>query len=218
MNITKKFVQIKKVLPNIIGQEKSDKYLKELSFVYIDSQDIYETALSSLMNGETDQCLKFMIFGLDIDRNYAPLLNLCRTMLFGLSDILRAGDIDIYRSKYKNFENAKLSLNKKVSDLKVKLDDLDNKINSIEEKIEEAKPQFFSPKKLYFIYKILSRKVEPTRQEHIFERNNTNLVIQNIEKEIAQLDRIINIEDSMQVLKIIIEICTIPVKYEWAID
>lgn len=218
MNITKKFVQIKKVLPNIIGEEKSDKYLKDLNFVYIGSQDIYENALNHLMNGETDRSLKFMIFGLDIDRNYAPLLNLCRTMLFGLSDILRAGDIDIYRSKYKNFENARISLIHKISDLKIKVADFEERISSIEEVIEESKPQFFSPKKLYIMYKLISRKLEPSKQEYVNEKKNTEIVIKSLEKEVAQIDRIISIEDSMQVLKIIVEICTIPVKYEWAID
>ena len=116
-NVSKKLVQIKKVLPTVLTEDRADNYLKGLNFVYLGAQDIYEKSLSALMNGETENCLKFMIFGLDVDRTYTPLLNLCRTMLFGMSDILKNSDYYLYKQKYKDLKEAKISLMKKVNDL-----------------------------------------------------------------------------------------------------
>lgn len=217
MNTSKKNVPIKKVLPSVIGEEKSDQYLKGLNFAYIDSKDIYEKSLAALMSGDTETCLKLMIFGLDIDRSYTPLLNLCRTMLFGLSDILKDGDFETYKHKYKDFSAAKISLTKKIDDLIIKIDNLKIKIDEIEEKVEGIKPKFFSFQKLYVIYKLKMRKIEPYRNQYASEKDNYELLVKKVEKEMAPIDRLVSIEESMQVLNLIVEVCTVPVRFEWAI-
>ncbi|MBC7473707.1 MAG: hypothetical protein H7263_05405 [Candidatus Sericytochromatia bacterium] len=217
-NVSKKLVQIKKVLPTVLTEDRADNYLKGLNFVYLGAQDIYEKSLSALMNGETENCLKFMIFGLDVDRTYTPLLNLCRTMLFGMSDILKDSDYYLYKQKYKELKEAKISLMKKVNDLYNKKQELQSKIDLLEDKIENHKPTFFTIKKLYLIYKIVLRKAKPSIQEYSFEINSCDLVIDKLKKEINDLENLYNLEENIQILKLIVEICTIPIRYQWAAD
>lgn len=217
MNTYKKLIPIKKVLPSVIGNERADNYLKGLNFVYLGSQDIYEKSLAALMNGETENSLKLIIFGLDYERGYTPLLNLCRTMLFGMSDILKDGDFDTYRHKYKDFKSGKLSLMKKVDELYTKKEELQAKIEELEQKIDDTKPKFFSIKRLYFIYKLVLRKLQPSIDEYNFEIENCDSVIEQLQQEISNLERLQSLEEYITIIKLIVEVCTVPVRYEWAI-
>lgn len=215
---TKKHVLIKKVLPTIIGEERSDNYLKGLNFVYIDAHDIYEKSLNSLMSGETELCLKFMIFGLDYDRKYAPLLNLCRTMLFGMSDILQEGDFDTYKHKYQYLNKGKLSLMKKVDKLYNEKEGISSKVQELEIKLEDAKPQFFSLKKLYFTYKLSYKELKPIIDKYNNEIKNIDIAITGIQDEITTLQRLSNLEEYVKILKLIVEVCTVPTRFEWALN
>lgn len=218
MNISKNVVPIKKVLPKYIEEDKCNLYLKGLNFAYIDSQDIYEKSLDALIKGNNNECLKIMIFGLDMDRKYTPLLNLCRTMLFGLSDLLKTSDFETCKHKYKNFKDQKSSLLKKINDLNDKINDLDNKLDDVREKSEELRPTSFITKKLFLFYRLALRKTEPVKQEYIFEKNNSALVIEKLQDEILKLDKLIEIEEVTQILKLIVEICATPIRFEWTLS
>lgn len=218
MSLLRNTVPIKTVLPKYIGEEKSDLYLKGLNFAYIDSQDIYEKCLDSLIKGDNNQCLKIMIFGLDRDRSYTPLLNLCRTMLFGLSDLIKTTDFEKYKYKYKSFKDQKSSLLKKIDDLNKKINDLESKLENIREQSEELKPTSFISRKLYFIYRFALRRAEPSKQQYIFEKKNSALVVEKLHEEITNLDKLIEVEDVIQILKLIVEVCSTPIRFEWTLS
>lgn len=215
---TRRQVLIKRVLSTVITEERSDNYLKGLNFVFIDAHDIYENTLNSLMNGETELCLKFMIFGLDYDRKYAPLLNLCRTMLFGMSDILKEGGFETYKNKYQDLNKAKLSLMKKVDKLYNDKEAISEKLQELESKLEDKKPEFFSFKKLYLIYKLTHKELKPSIDKYSDELKNIDLAISGIQEEISTIQRLSNLEEYVKILKLIAEICTVPTRFEWALD
>lgn len=217
MSRLKNVVQIKKVLPQYIGQAKSNNYLKGLNFAYIDAQDIYEKSLNALIRGHNEECLKIMIFGLDIDRSYTPLLNLCRTMLIGLSQLLQNNDFDTYKHKYKNFKEGKNSLLTKTKDLNSKITDLEKKLEEIKQKSEELKPNSFISTKLFIFYKMAVKKFEPVKKQYISEKDGYESIVEKLQEEISMLDKLMELEEVIQILKLIVEVCTTPIRFEWAL-
>lgn len=210
-------VKIRNILPSILGAETAKAYIMEQSFAYSSFKELYENSLDFLIKGDTETSIKYVVFGLDLDRNYKPLLNLCRTILMGLATIIKDSDFNDQKRKYKDFKKAKLTLSNRANEIREKIDDLENTIQDSEQKIKDAKPSFLSFTRLYTIY--------------IFKLNKFQTLIKNLKEELAECEAELNeiivtmakiekldlIETYIRVLNIIVEVTIIPSKYEWAL-
>jgi len=208
----KESVPLKNVLLKTLGEVKSARYLRGLDFVYVDSNDIYQGALSNLLSGNTEKTLKCLIFGLDLDRENLSILHLARTMLFSLSEDFHDGKGDIYRQKYNNDLNKGLDqLNDKLKKDKKKLEELDEQIELKSKEIEIAKKNFFT-----FFFK----KSRLNSELNSLEAQRVNIIseIGNIEDEIEDINNLVKIEDYMKILSIILEVCIFPSRFSWALS
>jgi hypothetical protein len=211
-------VKIRNILPSILGQEVAKSYIMDSSFIYSSFKELYESSLDFLIKGDTEKSIKYVVFGLDLDRNYKPLLNLCRTILMGLATIIKDSDFNDQKRKYKDFKKAKLTLSKTADEIREKIDELETTIQDAEEKIRDAKPSFLSFTRLYTVY--------------VFKLNKFQTLIKNLKEELAECETELNeiivtmakiekldlIETYIRVLNIIVEVTIIPSKYEWALD
>lgn len=201
-------VPLKKVVRSILGNIKSPKYLHGLDFAYIDSNDIYQGALSNLINGNTEKTLKCLIFGLDIDRDNNSLIHLSRTMLYSLSEDFYESGGDIYRQKYSD-------LTKAVEQLTVKTDRLKEDIRKKTEELEELEKDFeIQKKKLFFFLKkkTLTKNIQALKVD-------INNIINEYEKFFEDLEKVSlleKIEEYMKVLGVILEVCIFPARFGWA--
>lgn len=208
----KESVPLKNVLLKTLGEVKSARYLKGLDFVYIDSNDIYQGALSSLLNGNTEKTIKCIIFGLDLDRENLSILHLARTMLFSLSEDFHDGKGDIYRQKYNNDLNKGLEqLNEKFKKCKKSLEELDEKIELKSKEIEIAKKNFFT----YFF-----KRTRLNSELNSLEAQRVNIMseIGLIEQEIEDISNLVKIEDYIKILSLILEVCIFPSRFSWALS
>lgn len=210
----KKNVLIKKILPSVIGEARASHYTEGLSFVYAGPEDIYDNAFSALMAGDTESCLKYMIFGLDVDKNYLPLLNLCRTTLFGMINILKESDAQEYIDKYSSIKSAKNALLKDLKDITSKQQETQEKIDELENKLEMLKPSFFSFNKFFIVYFFSKRKIDAQIKEYQFDIESGEKIVAKMEKEYKKVNRLALIDEYLQILQLIVEVCTIPGKYE----
>ncbi len=215
--MSKNFIQIRKVLISTIGEEKSKPYVVGLNFVFVDSKDLYEKSLDALINGDTEKSLKYLIFGLDNDRGYTPLLNLCRTIMLGLSDILTDNDFDTYKHKYKSFKGGKISLLKKIDEIKSKRNNLKVSVNQIEEQIEKSKPSFFSFFKFSFLHKKNLKKLKPILEGYHADIKECNDEIEKVEQEIKHIEKLTSLDGYVKILNLIVEVCTVPIRFEWSL-
>lgn len=211
-------VKIRNILPSILGQEVAKSYIMDSGFIYSSFKELYESSLDFLIKGDTEKSIKYVVFGLDLDRNYKPLLNLCRTILMGLATIIKDSDFNDQKRKYKDFKKAKLTLSKTADEIREKIDELETTIQDAEEKIRDAKPSFLSFTRLYTVY--------------VFKLNKFQTLIKNLKEELAECETELNeiivtmakiekldlIETYIRVLNIIVEVTIIPSKYEWALD
>lgn len=208
----KESVPLKKVILKTLGEVKSAKYLKGLDFAYIDAEDIYQNALSNLLNGNTEKTLKCLIFGLDIDRENLSLLHLARTMLFSLSEDFHEGKGDIYRQKYNNDLNKALEqLSKKLENENKKIEELNHQIDLKNKEIEVAKKNFIT-----FLFKRSRLNSEFKSLE--LQKINLSSEIENIENEIDAVNYLIKIEDYMKILSIVLEVCIFPSRFFWVLS
>ena len=211
------YVPIKSVIREVFDKDKSDNYIKGLSIAYADVKDIYEYGMNYLMNGETTETIKCLIFGLDYDRFYKPLLHLTKTMSYGLSERLFDEDAQAVRRKYDNFERARKLLNKKLKELKEKLKDANAKVYQANKEIDDIKPQFFSLKRLFILYIFKKREFENTLARHIRARNDLQRQVDDLELEISNIDHLSKIEEYSKILRLILEICAYPSRFKWAL-
>ena len=62
----------------------------------------------------------------------------------------------------------------------------------------------------------VTHKTKPSIQGYKFELDNCNLVIEKNQQEINELDNLYTLEEHLKILKLIVEICTVPVRFQWA--
>ncbi|MFN8576921.1 MAG: hypothetical protein U0354_08685 [Candidatus Sericytochromatia bacterium] len=203
----KEAVPLKKVVKNILGNIKSNKYLQGLDFAYIDSNDIYQGALSNLISGNTEKTLKCLIFGLDIDRENTSLIHLARTMLYSLSEDFYESGGDIYRQKYTDLGKAVEQLTTKVENLKEESRKKGEAIEFTEKEIEEKKKSFF-----YFFSKgKLNNKLTTLR----LELSNTNTELFKSSEDLEKVTLLEKIEEYMKLLGVVLEVCIFPARFTW---
>ncbi|MBC7472836.1 MAG: hypothetical protein H7263_00985 [Candidatus Sericytochromatia bacterium] len=206
---SKESVSLKKVISNVMGDLKSPKYLQGLDFAYIDSNDIYQGALSNLLNGNTEKTLKCLIFGIDLDKDNNSLIHLARTMLFSLSEDFHESGGDIYRQKYSDLGKAIKQLNQKLEKI---TDEYNTKIalmDEIKETIEKKKKSL-----LFFLQKSkLNKQFELNR----IESNSMPGQIIKLEEEIEKVSFLEKIEEYTKVLGIVLEVCIFPARFSWTL-
>lgn len=204
-------VPLKNVIRSVLGNLKSPKYLHGLDFAYVDSTDIYQGALSNLLNGESEKTLKCIIFGLDIDRENNSIIHLARTMLFSLSEDFYESDGHIFKQKYGDFEKSSEQLKKKVANLKKEVESLRQKLEAAEFLIEQTKKSFVS----YFMKKgKLNKDLTEIRLTYTSQRDELSKQEEALEK-IKYLEKI---EEYIKVLGTVLEVCIFPSRFAWAIS
>lgn len=208
----KESVPLKNVLLKTMGDVKSAKYLKGLDFVYIDSNDIYQGALSNLLSGNTEKTLKCLIFGLDLDRENLSILHLARTMLFSLSEDFHEGGGDIYRQKYNN------DLNKGLEQLNRKLEKENKKIEELDEQIDLKNKEIDSSKKNFIMFFFKKSKLNSELNSLESEKVNLSSEIDNIKNELDNIITLVKIEDYMKILSVVLEVCIFPSRFTWALS
>jgi hypothetical protein len=206
----KEAVPLKKVIKSVLGNTKSPKYLQGLDFAYIDSNDIYQGALSNLINGNTEKTLKCLIFGLDIDRDNTSLIHLARTMLYSLSEDFYESGGDIYRQKFSDLGKAVEQLTVKTERLKEESRKKGEIIQETEKEIEEKKKSFF-----FFLSKgKLNKKISTLR----LELSNTNTDLFKSTDDLEKVSLLEKIEEYMKLLGVVLEVCIFPARFTWAIN
>jgi hypothetical protein len=211
------YVPIKSVIREVLDKDKSDNYIKGLSIAYADVKDIYEFGMNYLMNGETTETIKCLIFGLDYDRYYKPLLHLTKTMSYGLSERLFDEDAQSVRRKYDNFDKARKLLSKKIKELKEKVKDANGKVYEANKDLEDIKPQFFSFKRLFILYIFKKRDFENRLERLVRTRNEIQRQLDDLELEVSNIDHLCKIEEYSKILRIILEVCAYPTRFKWAL-
>ena len=164
---SKDAVPLKKVIASSLGNIKSPKYLLGLDFAYADSNDIYQGALSNLLNGNTEKTLKCLIFGLDLERENTSLIHLARTMLFSLSEDFYESGGGVLRQKYSNLEKAVLGLKNKIGNLHDEVEIKEALIKQLELTIENGQKSFF------FFFKSVIWRLKKKRERNRKENEKT---------------------------------------------
>lgn len=204
----KEAVPLKKVVKSVLGNSKSPKYLQGLDFAYIDSNDIYQGALSSLIGGNTEKTIKCLIFGLDLDRENNSLIHLARTMLYSLSEDFYISEGDLYRQKYSD-------LTKAVDQLTTKTDNLKDEIRKKAEIIEETEKEIEIKKSSFFFFLSkgkLNKKVTTLR----LELSSSNTEYSRLSDELDKVILLEKIEEYMKLLGLVLEVCIFPARFTWA--
>lgn len=202
-------VPLKKVVRSVLGNMKSPKYLQGLDFAYIDSNDIYQGALSNLINGNTEKTLKCLIFGLDVDRDNTSLIHLARTMLYSLSEDFYESGGDIYRQKYSD-------LTKGVEQLSVKTERFKDDSKKKSEELEFTEKEIETQKKSFFFFlkkNKLNKKVQTIR----LELSNINNELSKFSEDLEKVIVLEKLEEYMKVLGVILEVCIFPARFGWAL-
>lgn len=204
----KEAVPLKKVVKSVLGNIKSQKYLQGLDFAYIDSNDIYQGALSNLISGHTEKTIKCLIFGLDLDRENNSLIHLARTMLYSLSEDFYVSEGDIYRQKYSDLSKAVDQLTTKTDNLREEIRKKGEAIEETEKEIEEKKNSFF-----FFLSKgKLNKKLITFR----FELSNANSELSKLSDDLEKVILLEKIEEYMKLLGLVLEVCIFPARFTWA--
>lgn len=201
-------VPLKKVVRSVLGNIKSPKYLHGLDFAYFDSNDIYQGALSNLINGNTEKTLKCLIFGLDVDRDNTSLIHLARTMLYSLSEDFYESGGDIYRQKYSDLTKAVDQLTVKTERFKEDARKKGEELEAVEAEIELKKKSF-----LYFLKKA---KLIKNLQSVRLELSNLNSEYIKFQDDLEKVSLLEKIEEYMKLLGVILEVCIFPARFGWA--
>lgn len=205
---SKDAVPLKKVIASSLGNIKSPKYLLGLDFAYADSNDIYQGALSNLLNGNTEKTLKCLIFGLDLERENTSLIHLARTMLFSLSEDFYESGGGVLRQKYSNLEKAVLGLKNKIGNLHDEVEIKEALIKQLELTIENGQKSFF----FFFKRKRLTKQLQVAK----IELSNLTSELGKLEDDFEKVSFLERVEEYMKVLGIVLEVCIFPARFSWA--
>lgn len=207
-------VSLKKVLSFFMSEDKTSKYIQKPDINTSDPGEIYQSAVSYLLSGQTEKAIIHIVYGLDIDRNNMQLLHLCKSMLINTCEYL-----------YDNSEAWKHpDLIKEKNDLEKKLDSLKNNLKTMKRKLEKAnnkfdslKPKFFSLKKLFIFYLIKRKKLIKEINSLKSSINNHLEEIEILEKSLENIVPMVKIDEYSRILSLIIEVCTLPTRFEWVL-
>lgn len=212
MSSPKKIISIKKVLKSFLGKTKAQRYLKGIEIVFsntlkANSMDIYQYALKQLLEGDTEQAINCIVFGLDFDRENKLILHLCKTMLFTITQYLSESKIEEYRTKYHNFEESINKLTKKVKEI-------EKIINNEEYELERIEKLIYKSRKnpIFILFK--KRKLQNELQGIRNNISNYNNELEVAENDLNKLNDLYMKEEYAKVVGLIIEVCVFPSKFD----
>ncbi len=222
MKPTKKLVSIKKIILSSLGKDKAEKYLHGIDIEYenavvsTDTVNIYQDALVHLVNADMEKAINYIIFGLDLNRNDTLLFNLCKNMVFILSQHMAENNADFLKQKYgTTLQKASPLIQNKIKEYHKKLETNFSNLGNMEDEIENSKPTFFSFNKLYLFYYLKKRKLAlPIKN---LKENITSISKKSdkLKSDGELISNLIQIEEHINVLRIIMEVCILPSRFEY---
>lgn len=200
-----KNIPISNILERVLDSSLYDKYKKKLGFSPT-ADYLYQWALISLNESNSDKAISFLISALDIDRKHAPTLHLLKSMVIGLSkDFYENGGSD-YKQKYNNIEELTKSIRKKAITIKKKNEKIKDKISDLEKEMSQG---FFLIR--YFKKSKLEQEIMALKNQMIENLDKIELH----KKELKKIKRFQKNEEYSKILGTILEICILPKRYNW---
>ena len=208
----KKIISLKKVIRNTLGKGKSEKYLKGTEIIFSNtltsnSMDIYQYALSQLLDGDTEKALNCVIFALDFDRENKLALHLCKTMLFSLTQYLSENNIEQFKQKYSsNLESVAAKSRKRVKEL-------EKTVNNEELELEKLQKGMMKHRTnpIFFFFK--KGKLKKEVQGLKTKLSNYNSELDQAKSELNKLEEFLLKEEFIKVVGLIIEVCVFPSRF-----
>jgi hypothetical protein len=200
-----KHIPISSILERVLDEPLYNKYRKKLGFSPT-ADYLYQWALISLNETNSDKAISFLISALDIDRKHAPTLHLLKSMVIGLSkDFYENGGAN-YKQKYNDLNELVEIIRKKAIAIKKKNEKLKKQIAELERSFEQG----------FFIARFF-RKLK-RENELLFLKNRMMENLDRLEvhkRELKKVRRFQKNEEYSKILGTILEICILPKRYNW---
>jgi hypothetical protein len=224
MKTIKKLVPLKRIILSSLGKSKTEKYLLgieiqyENSVINTDTVNIYQDALVHLVNSDMEKAINYIVFGLDVNRNDRLLFNLCKNMVFILSQHLAENNADFLKQKYgTTLEKAFRLIQNKLKEYEKKLESLYSELEEMEEEVHNSKPTFFSFNKLYLLYYFKKKKLTPQIQSLKTNIDTITKKVNKLAQDVDKIEKLTQIEEHISVLRIVLDVCIFPAKFEYAL-
>ncbi len=201
-----KQLPISNILERVLEPSLYDKYKKKLGFSPT-ADYLYQWALISLNESNSDKAISFLISALDIDRKHIPTLHLLKSMVIGLSkDFYEHGGAE-YKQKYNDLNELSDTIRKKAISIKKKNEKVKLEVRVIEESMNQG----------FFLFRYFRKS---KKENELIALKNT--IMENFDKiemhkkELKKVKRFKKNEEYSKILGTILEICILPKRYNWA--
>lgn len=198
-----KIQPINSILERVIDFDLYEKYRRNLGFS-ITPDYLYQWALISLSEDNSDKAISFIISALDIDRKHSPTLHLLKSLIIGISKDFYENGGSKYKQTNETFSQLVSSIKKKALIIKKRNEQLKLEITGLENNINSGLAL------LKFVRKFQKEK-DLIALKNILIENNYK--IDNYKKEIKKIRRFQKNEEYSKILGTILEICVMPKKY-----
>lgn len=198
-----KITPISSILENVVDSDLFEKYRSKLS-LSVNADYLYQWALISLNESNSDKAVSFLIAALDLDRKHNPSLHLLKSMVVGLSKEFYENGGSSYKQKYTSFEDAAQNIKRKAIALKKKNEKIKMEVQLLERNMKEG---FFVTR---FFKKMTMEKQLLGLKNKLVENLDK---IDSFKRELAKVRKFQKNEEYSQLLGTILEICIMPKKY-----
>jgi len=201
-----KYLPISNILEKVLEPSLYTKYEKKFGFAPT-ADYLYQWALISLNESNTDKAISYIISSLDVDRKHAPTLHLIKSMIIGLGKDFYENGGAYYKQRYPDLDVLLKTIKKKVLVLKRKKKKLQEQIEDTERILEKGN----------FITKFFNRLKH--EQAILTLKNQVIEYTDRIERQRNELRKVRNFrknEEYSKILGTILEICVIPTRYSSA--
>lgn len=198
-----KISPISSILENVVEPDLFEKYRSKLS-LSVNADYLYQWALISLNESNSDKAISFLIAALDLDRKHNPSLHLLKSMVVGLSKEFYENGGSTYKQKFNTFEEAAQNIKKKAIALKKKNEKIKLEVQLLERNMKEG---FFVTR---FFKKMTMEKQLLSLKTKLVENLDK---IDTLKKELKKVRKFQKNEEYSKLLGTILEICIMPKKY-----
>lgn len=198
-----KISPISSILENVVDPDLFEKYRSKLS-LSVNADYLYQWALISLNESNSDKAISFLIAALDLDRKHNPSLHLLKSMVVGLSKEFYENGGSTYKQKFNTFEEAAQNIKKKAIALKKKNEKIKLEVQLLERNMKEG---FFVTR---FFKKMTMEKQLLSLKTKLVENLDK---IDTLKKELKKVRKFQKNEEYSKLLGTILEICIMPKKY-----
>jgi len=200
-----KHIPISSILERVLDEPLYLKYRKKLGFSPT-ADYLYQWALISLNESNSDKAISFLISALDIDRKHSPTLHLLKSMVIGLSKDFYENGGSNYKQKYNDLNELIEILRKKAISIKKNNEKLKRQIVDLEKSLDQG---FF----VFRFFKKLKKEKELLALKNLMMENLDKFEIHK--KELKKVRRFQKNEEYSKILGTILEICVLPKRYNW---